>query len=255
MENIFYNWKKYCGGNGVESMKDGKYNIDDLKRIMDRLMAEDGCPWDRVQTHRTIKQYMIEECYEALDAIDSGDEADLCEELGDILLQVVQHIKIAEKEGEFCFDDVTDVVSRKMINRHRHVFGLDKTETPEAVLNNWDRIKKEEKNYASTTDVLRRIPKSFPALIRTQKLLKKAYKSEIVNPGTNGELIDEFNVKTESVKEALKGNIGDKNKVFGDIMLLLTKISIFLQINAEFSLTNALETYINEFEEIEKANK
>ena len=115
-------------------MNDGKYTFEDFVRIMERLTAPDGCPWDRIQTHESLKRYMIEECYEAIEAINKNDSANLCEELGDIMLQVVFHSLLAKKEGSFGLDDVINGVSIKMINRRRHIFGDANADTPDEVL-------------------------------------------------------------------------------------------------------------------------
>ena len=124
-----------------------QYPFSDFVNIMERLTAPDGCPWDRVQTHESLKRYMIEECYEAVDAINNKDSGNLCEELGDVMLQVVFHSIIAKNEGRFDINDVISGISDKMINRHRHIFGDVTANTPEEVLKSWEEIKKEEKGY------------------------------------------------------------------------------------------------------------
>ena len=122
------------------------YTFDDLKQILEKLRdKENGCPWDSVQTHESMKKYLVEECGEVLEAIDNQDTENLCEELGDVLLQVLMHSQIAEETGEFTLEDVIDTVSRKMIRRHPHVFGDVVADTPEECLRLWEQVKAEEK--------------------------------------------------------------------------------------------------------------
>ena len=123
-----------------------KYSIDDLRDIMVQLRGENGCPWDKVQTHQSIKKSMIEECYEAIDALDSGDDHAFANELGDVLLQVVFHARIAEERGAFDFDDVVNEICTKLITRHTHVFGKDNAVSAEEALGQWEKNKKKEKN-------------------------------------------------------------------------------------------------------------
>jgi tetrapyrrole methylase family protein/MazG family protein len=233
-------------------MSNKKYSFEDFIGIMERLIAPDGCPWDRVQTHESLKRYMLEECYEAMEAIDNNDSENLCEELGDVMLQVVFHAILAKKEGTFDIEDVISGVSRKMINRHRHIFGDVVAETPEAVLKSWDEIKKEEKGYESKTAQLRSVPKSLPALLRSEKVIGKAeklgQKADKVDM-----LCDEAINCLESLKVAENTEKSEKLDKIGKILLLVANISRKNEINPEFALTNALETYINRFEYVENA--
>lgn len=231
-------------------MNNGKYTFEDFVRIMERLTAPDGCPWDRIQTHESLKRYMIEECYEAIEAINKNDSANLCEELGDILLQVVFHSLLAKKEGSFDLDDVINGVSIKMINRHRHIFGDANADTPDEVLRSWEDIKKEEKGYKSVTEQLRSVPSSLPALMRCEKVLAKAEK---LNEGNK--TYDRFCDEAVEILHTLSNdeNLSEEDKMgkIGKILLLITNISRKNKINPEFALTNAVETYINKFECIE----
>jgi len=158
------------------------YKIDDLLEIMRILRSPEGCPWDREQTHTTIKKNIIEEAYEAADAIGQNDDEALCEELGDVLLQIIFHAQMAKETGEFDFDKVCDGICRKLILRHPHVFGEVKADTAEKVLDNWAEIKKAEKGQADTTDVMNAVARSLPALMRGQKIAKAAIKGEILQP-------------------------------------------------------------------------
>ena len=151
-----------------------KYSIQDLIDIVVRLRRPDGCPWDKVQTHQSIKKSMIEETYEAIDALDSGDDHAFANELGDVLLQVVFHSVMADERGAFDFDDVVKEICTKLITRHTHVFGADKAGNEEEALTNWEKNKKKEKNIGTYTGVLKDVPKHLPALMRAEKIQKKA---------------------------------------------------------------------------------
>lgn len=235
-------------------MENIRYNFEDFIGIMEKLIAPDGCPWDRVQTHESLKRYMIEECYEAVEAINNRDSENLCEELGDVLLQVVFHALLAEKEGLFDINDVIDGVSKKMINRHRHIFGDVSANTPEEVLKSWDEIKKEEKGYTTAAQQLKSIPKSLPALIRAEKILSKAEK----NGARQADMGEEWNQVLKLIEELKEEkNMLNEEKMdkIGNLLLIITNISRKNKINPEFALTNASETYINRFEYIENTDK
>ena len=155
-----------------------RYSYEDLLEIIRTLRGENGCPWDKVQTHESLKPCMMEEAAELLASIriydQTGNPENMCEELGDVLLQVVMHAQIASEEGLFTMEDVIDAVSCKMVRRHPHVFGTNNADTPEEALTNWEEIKKEEKKDKSWIDSpLREIPRELPALTRAAKVLKK----------------------------------------------------------------------------------
>ncbi|MBE6612117.1 MAG: MazG family protein [Ruminococcaceae bacterium] len=152
------------------------YTMNDLREIMELLRAEDGCPWDREQTHQSIRRDLIEETYEVVEGIDKDDAAILREELGDLMLQVVFHARIAEEAGRFDLDDVADGICRKLILRHPHIFGNVVAETADEVLKNWDAIKKVEKNQKNPKEVLDAVSHALPALIRADKICGKAKK-------------------------------------------------------------------------------
>ena len=170
-----------------------EYGFEDLLRIMDILRGEGGCPWDREQTHESIRKNFIEEVYEACEAIDLKDNTLLCEELGDVLLQVVFHADMAEDEGAFDINDVCDGVCRKLILRHPHIFGDTKAGTSAEVLDNWEAIKRIEKGQKTYSDSIRQVAKSLPALMYAEKVQKKAKKAGFDWPDISGALdkIDE----------------------------------------------------------------
>ncbi len=227
-----------------------KYTFEDFLNIMDRLRAPDGCPWDKVQTHESLKGCMLEEAYEAVDAIENKDMANLCEELGDVLLQVVFHAKIAGETNAFDMQDVIDGISRKMILRHPHIFSDAVAETPEAVLDNWEEIKKKEKQYKSQTEILKSVPASMPALMRAEKVQAKAAK---VGFDFNNleEAMEKVYEEANELKCAILENNGRVEEEYGDILFSFVNLSRFLQINPEFSLTKATKKFINRFEYVE----
>jgi len=161
----------------VNYQKKQNYTFPDLVEIVSILRGEGGCPWDREQNHKSIRQNMLEEAYEACEAIDRESPEMLCEELGDVMLQVVFHAQMEREIGGFNIDDVADGVCKKLILRHPHIFADVKVADSEEVLRNWDAIKKVEKNQKTTGDTLDAVAKSLPALIRAEKVLKKAEKA------------------------------------------------------------------------------
>src|SRR5512141_1561650 len=156
--------------------------IDELLRVMARLRAPDGCPWDREQDHKTLRWHAVEEAYELMDAIEAGDDHELEEELGDLLLQVVFHCQLARERGAFDFDKVARHLADKLIRRHPHVFGDVKVKDVDQVWANWEKIKRAEKHGTrhARASALDGIPKHLPALLRAEKLLKKARKANLV---------------------------------------------------------------------------
>ena len=151
-----------------------RYTFEDLRDIIEQLRSENGCPWDKVQTHESLRADMLEEAYEAVDAIDKGDMDNLKEELGDVLMQVVFHSSIEAQKGGFTLDDVIQGICEKMVYRHPHVFGEISVDTAEQVLVNWEALKKKEKHMQTQTDVLKSVPDALPALTRAKKVQKKA---------------------------------------------------------------------------------
>ena len=171
--------------------------INDLLKVMARLRSPTGCPWDREQNHRTLRRHAIEEVYELIDAIEAGDDHEMAEELGDLLLQVVFHCQLAKERGAFDFEKVCRVLVEKLVRRHPHVFGKTKVKNVGEVWANWEKIKKAEKHGTKHArhSALDGIPKHLPALLRTEKLLKKARKAKI--------LADSYDSKRRLTKGAL----------------------------------------------------
>lgn len=231
---------------------DNTYDFKDFTDIMGTLRGEDGCPWDKEQTHESLKRYLIEECYEVLEAIDANDEDMMIEELGDVLLQVVFHAQIGKEEGYFDITDVIKAVSTKMIERHPHIFGNVKADTSEEVLANWDEIKKKEKGFESFTEELRHIPKNLPALMRAEKVQAKAK-----NTGFDWDKVEDALNKVleeyEEVKDVYKGeNRARILEELGDLIFASVNVCRFLDIEPENALNYTIDKFINRFEYIEK---
>lgn len=150
-------------------MKNEKYTFEDFVEITRRLCAPDGCPWDRTQTHESLRRFAVEEAYELVDAIENGTSEKIADESGDVLFQVVLHARLAENQGEYTIDDVTDAISRKMLRRHPDVFGGENSK-------DWDAIKRAERNQTGILEELQDISTSFPALMRADKIQKKTEK-------------------------------------------------------------------------------
>lgn len=213
-----------------------KYNIADLLSIMARLRGKDGCPWDREQSHSSIRKDLLEEAYEVADAIDRSDSVDLCEELGDLLLQVVFHSQIAVESGEFDFDDVCDGICKKLILRHPHVFGDVKVENSAQVLDNWDAIKKEEKHQQSATDTLKSVPAAFPAAMRAQKVQKRAAKAA-----------DALNDTPEVASARLRMAIEGGKDSIGDMLFAAIALARACGVDAEEQLQAATDRFTERF--------
>lgn len=232
-------------------MKKNKYNMTDLNNVMESLLAENGCPWDKVQTHETLKNYLIEESYEVVEAIDNKDSENLCEELGDVLFQIIFHSKLAERENKFDFSDVVNNVTAKMIYRHPHVFANESADTPQDVSKSWEVLKKKEKGYSTKKDVLESIPNALPALIKGDKIVSKAAKLGLENINLSN-AIDNLETELQKLKERNSSEKTENEEIIGKCFLELIRISKFFKQNAEFSLTNCLKTYINNLEGVDE---
>lgn len=230
-----------------------KYTIDDLRDIMVQLRGENGCPWDRAQTHQSIKKSMIEECYEAIDALDSGDDHAFANELGDVLLQVIFHSRLAEERGAFNFDDVVNEICTKLITRHTHVFGKDKAVSAEEALGQWEKNKKKEKNLDSYTAMLKDVPHYLPALMRSEKIQKKAgsvgFDWEEAEP-VYGKVEEEMNEVREAVKQGSEDKIEEE---YGDFLFAVVNLGRHIGVTPEIALTKASDKFIKRFEKMEKA--
>lgn len=217
-----------------------------LERVVDRLLSPDGCPWDREQTHQSLKRNLLEECYELMEAIDAGNPTHIAEELGDILLQVVFHIHIAHQDGEFEPRDVFNSINGKLIRRHPHVFGGIEVATSEDVRTNWEEIKQKERGNSSR---LSSIPRDLPALAHAQLLQDRASLAGFDWDHLSGVL---EKVKEEIEELKLAQNQQEKEWEFGDILLSVVNTARWINIQAEDSLRQANQRFRRRFMDMER---
>lgn len=229
-----------------------KYGIDDLREIMRILRSPGGCPWDREQNHASIKKSLIEETYEVIEAINKEDDTLLCEELGDVLLQVVFHAQMAEERNAFGFDEITDGICKKLIERHPHVFGDIKVDNSAEVLVNWEQIKSQSKNRKTQTDKMLSVPRELPALMRSTKLQEKAAKVGFDWDNADG-AFDKIDEEARELKEAYKsGETEHIKEELGDLLFSVVNVSRFLDVDAEEALTLSADKFLNRFAVVEK---
>ncbi len=229
-----------------------KYNVSDLIDIVEILRSPGGCPWDREQDHKSIRRDFLEETYEVIEAINKDDKDLLLEELGDVLLQVVFHTQIEREKGTFELSDVADGICKKMIERHPHVFGDVSAETSEQVLENWDVIKKRTKQQKSQTESMLSIPREFPALMRADKVQKKASKVGFDWDSADG-AFQKVSEELTELKEAYgEGNSEHIHEELGDLLFSVVNVSRFLHVDSEEALTNSTDKFIDRFSKVEK---
>lgn len=229
-----------------------KYSMADLLQIMRILRSLNGCPWDREQTHQSIRSCFIEETYEAVEAIDTDDTELLKEELGDVLLQVLFHSQIEAENGSFDFSDVVDGIAKKMIVRHPHVFGDTVVKNSDDVLVNWDAIKKRTKSQTTQTEVLQSVSAALPALMRSAKVQQKAAKVGFDWPDVSGALqkVDE---ELSELKEAVKADDQTAcGEELGDLLFSVVNVSRFLHLEPEQTLSLACNKFISRFSKVEQ---
>ncbi len=236
----------------IDFIKKPNYDIKDLIEIMALLRSEGGCPWDREQTHSSIRANVIEEAYEVADAIDSNSPETLQEELGDLLLQVVFHSRMEQESGGFDFDSVCDGICKKLIYRHPHIFGNVSANTPDEVLKNWDALKKKEKHQETYTDTMLSVPRAFPALMRAQKVQKRA--------GRAGFDFDDVSAVHDKIAEEMvevsdavsSGNAEMVKEEYGDLLFSVVNLARFLNVDAEEALAASTDKFIERFDKVEK---
>lgn len=230
--------------------KTDPYTFEDLVTVVTLLRSEGGCPWDREQTHRSIRNDFIEETYEVIEAIDTEDPVLLREELGDVLLQVVFHARIEEEAGVFGMVEVSNDVCAKLIHRHPHVFGTLAVESTAEVLKNWDAIKGEEKKRVTHTDKLRAIPPMYPALMRAQKVGKKAACFDFANAEEVYRKLEEEIAEVKTA--AAEGDRAAVEEELGDLLLTVTSLARKLGVQSEEALYHATNKFIDRFERVEQ---
>ncbi|MCR5041095.1 MAG: nucleoside triphosphate pyrophosphohydrolase [Clostridia bacterium] len=228
------------------------YGISDLLEIMRILRRPGGCPWDREQTHKSIRSNFIEETYEVCEAIDREDPYMLKEELGDVLLQVVFHAQMESELGTFDFDAVCDGICKKLIERHPHVFGEVRADTSEQVLDNWEKIKQSSKNQKTATDAIGAVPKQFPSLMRAQKVQKRAAKFGFEFPD-DSQVFDKIAEEAAEVKNA--ADEGGKDAVrdeIGDLLFSVVNLSRRMGVDAEEALSFSTDKFAGRVADVEK---
>ena len=213
-----------------------------LVDIIARLRASDGCPWDRKQTHSSLRENLLEECYEVLEALDESDSKKLCHELGDLLMQIVLHIQIATEAGEFELGDVINSINTKLIHRHPHVFGSLKVKDADEVLVNWEAIKKEERG--TDTSMLSHVPKEMPALSYSQEIQDRVARVGFDWEDIGG-VIDKLAEEVSEFKQA--DSQEQKGREFGDLMFTLANIARRLGIDLESALRQANRRFYHRF--------
>lgn len=227
------------------------YTIEDLLEIMQILRSPEGCPWDREQTHQSIRRNFIEEVYEVCEAIDLKDDSLMIEELGDVLLQVVFHAEMAREENRFDFNTVTDGICKKLIVRHPHIFGSLKLEQNNAdeVLKNWETIKNKTKNQTTYTESLEAVAKSLPALMRAEKVQGRAKRAGMDWPSTEP-VFEKLNEEVQELSEAAQGK-GDVAAELGDVLFTVVNAARHLGVDPEEALQAATNRFVTRFRSVE----
>ena len=226
------------------------YGVKDLEEIVRLLRAPGGCPWDAEQTHQSIRRGMLEEAYEAAEAIDEGSPEHLKEELGDVLLQVVFHALMEQEAGRFDLDAVADGICKKLIFRHPHVFGEVSVSGTGEVLSNWEELKRKEKGQATNTDALEAVARSLPALWRAEKVQKKAKKAGFDWPDVSGAL-DKLSEELEELKTAVAEGTNVEEEL-GDLLFSAVNVSRFVKVDTEEALNRATDKFIGRFRKVEE---
>lgn len=227
------------------------YDVDDLVEIVSILRSEDGCPWDKVQTHESIRKDFIEETYEVIEAIDLKDPELLREELGDVLLNTVFHAQIETENGNFNFNDVCNDICHKMVVRHPHVFGDVSADTTEKVLDNWDKIKMDTKGQTTYTETLESVAKSLPALMRAEKVGKRASKAKMDLQDAS-DALECLKSETVELEQAMQSNVAeDVYEEFGDVLFSCVNLARKLGIDPERALVDSTNKFIGRFSRME----
>lgn len=235
----------------VEFQTKSSYNMQDLLEIMKLLRSPGGCPWDAQQTHESIKKNLIEETYEVIEAINKDDKVLLCEELGDLLMQVVFHAQMEQEAGVFDFDAVADGICKKLIERHPHVFGQVEISGVDDVLTNWNAIKMKTKKQKTTTDSMLSVPRELPALMRATKLQKKAADVGFDWDDVSGAL-DKLEEEISELRQAIaNGDTENTAEELGDVLFSAVNVSRFVKTDAEEALTSASDKFLARFTKVE----
>ena len=228
------------------------YSMAALQELVRLLRSPEGCPWDRVQTHESIRSSFLEETHEAIEAINQKDMAHLTEELGDVLLQIMLHTTMAEEEGAFVFQDVLNMLITKLLDRHPHVFGEVKAENEAEALSSWDAAKRALQGNKPQSDLLKNVPRSLPALMRAEKVQGRARRGGFDWPSVDGAL-EALHSETAELTEAIAlGDAAAIEEELGDVLFSAVNVSRFVETDAEQALTVATDKFIRRFAEVER---
>ena len=241
-----------CDPLSIDRWEDLLSEVDRLRGIMDRLRGPDGCPWDREQTLETLSTYLLEETHEVLDAIASGSPAAICEELGDVLLQIVFQARVAQDLGQFDLDDVARGIAEKLVRRHPHVFGTDRMSNSEQVLKQWEQIKAQERAQKKSGTLLSGVPASLPALLKALRVSTKAARVGFDWPDRDG-LLAKVDEELGELRSAI--DLGDRAGVveeLGDLLFTLANVARYLDVDPESALQAANRKFEDRFGRVEK---
>lgn len=231
---------------------DATIDFQDLIQVVDTLRGDNGCSWDREQTHESLKKFLIEECYEVLEAIDEKDDDKIIEELGDVLLQVILHAQIAKEDGYFTINDIIKSITNKMINRHPHIFKNLESKNTKEVLDSWEEIKVKEKGFDTYTDTLKHVPKNLPGLMRADKVQQKAaalgFDWNTVEPAME-KVLEELQEIKDVYKENNRAKIQEE---VGDLVFSTVNVARLLDIDPEFAVNYSIDKFITRFQYIEE---
>ena len=233
----------------INFVRKPQYGYEDLLEIIRLLRSEDGCPWDKAQTHQSIRRGLLEEAYEAAEAIDNDDPVLLKEELGDVLMQVVFHADIESDAGRFTIDDVCDGVVKKLLFRHPHVFGSQREDSPKSVLVSWDKLKRQEKGQKTVADSMDSVARSLPGLWRAEKLQNKAASAGFEWPDVQGAL-DKLEEEVAELRRAVEED-GDVPEELGDVLFAAVKVGRFCACDPEDAVNGTCEKFIRRFRAVE----
>ena len=223
------------------------YDINDFLRLITVLRSPGGCPWDRKQTHESIKKNFIEETYEVVEAINKADAQSLREELGDVLLQVAMHSEMESEKGSFDFNDVVNDICKKLVVRHPHVFGDVAAQSSDEALQSWDQVKLKTKGMKKQSEAIIKVPREFPALMRAQKVQEKAAKAGFDWDDING-AVDKLHEEIDELETALAAGVGkDIEEEFGDVLFSCVNVSRFIGADSEEALTASTDKFIKRY--------
>ena len=234
-------------------MSDTGKAFEKLVEIIARLRSEDGCPWDRQQTHESLKGNLLEEIYEVMDAIDAGDMNELRAELGDLMMQIIFHAQLADERGDFDIKDAMESIAEKLLRRHPHVFGEAEVASAEEVLHRWEEIKAGEKGFEKRVSILDGVPKTLPALARAMEISKRAVKAGFEWPNLDA-VVEKLQEEVGELKDELRQ--GDRERIaeeIGDVLFTIVNVARWMKVDPEDALRAMTKRFADRFKQIEEA--